>query len=40
MQEGCVSLMQMAKTSQAIARLHEEGVLVHLACSPTRPTAA
>ena len=27
MQEGCVSLMQMAKTSQAIARLHEEGVL-------------
>jgi acyl-CoA carboxylase subunit beta len=27
MQEGCVSLMQMAKTSQAVARLHEEGVL-------------
>jgi acetyl-CoA carboxylase carboxyl transferase subunit beta len=27
MQEGCVSLMQMAKTSQAIARLGEAGVL-------------
>jgi acyl-CoA carboxylase subunit beta len=27
MQEGCVSLMQMAKTSQAIGRLHEEGIL-------------
>jgi acetyl-CoA carboxylase carboxyl transferase alpha subunit/acetyl-CoA carboxylase carboxyl transferase beta subunit len=27
MQEGCVSLMQMAKTSQAVARLAEEGVL-------------
>ena len=27
MQEGCVSLMQLAKTSQAIGRLHEEGVL-------------
>jgi acetyl-CoA carboxylase carboxyl transferase subunit beta len=27
MQEGVVSLMQMAKTSQAVARLHEEGVL-------------
>jgi len=27
MQEGCVSLMQLAKTSQAVARLHEEGVL-------------
>jgi acyl-CoA carboxylase subunit beta len=27
MQEGCVSLMQMAKTSQAVARLGEEGVL-------------
>jgi acetyl-CoA carboxylase carboxyl transferase subunit beta len=26
MQEGCVSLMQMAKTSQAVARLAEEGV--------------
>jgi acetyl-CoA carboxylase carboxyl transferase subunit beta len=28
MQEGCVSLMQMAKTSQAFARLHEEGIFV------------
>src|SRR5262249_43451967 len=27
MQEGCVSLMQMAKTSQAVARLGEAGVL-------------
>ena len=36
MQEGCVSLMQMAKTSQAIARLHEEGVLyVSLLTDPT-----
>jgi len=26
MQEGCVSLMQMAKTSQAVARMNEEGV--------------
>jgi acetyl-CoA carboxylase carboxyl transferase alpha subunit/acetyl-CoA carboxylase carboxyl transferase beta subunit len=26
-QEGCVSLMQMAKTSQAIGRLKEEGIL-------------
>jgi acetyl-CoA carboxylase carboxyl transferase subunit beta len=26
MQEGCISLMQMAKTSQAVARLGEEGV--------------
>jgi acetyl-CoA carboxylase carboxyl transferase subunit beta len=36
MQEGCVSLMQMAKTSQAFARLHEEGVLV--VCLLTDPT--
>jgi acetyl-CoA carboxylase carboxyl transferase subunit beta len=36
MQEGCVSLMQMAKTSQAVARLHEEGVLV--ICLLTDPT--
>jgi acetyl-CoA carboxylase carboxyl transferase alpha subunit/acetyl-CoA carboxylase carboxyl transferase beta subunit len=36
MQEGCVSLMQMAKTSQAIARLHEEGILV--VCLLTDPT--
>jgi len=36
MQEGCISLMQMAKTSQAIARLHEEGVLcICLLCDPT-----
>ena len=27
MQEGCVSLMQMAKTSQAIGRMNEEGLL-------------
>jgi acetyl-CoA carboxylase carboxyl transferase beta subunit/acetyl-CoA carboxylase carboxyl transferase alpha subunit len=27
MQEGCVSLMQMAKTSAAVARLGEEGIL-------------
>jgi len=27
MQEGVIALMQMAKTSQAIARLHEAGVL-------------
>jgi acetyl-CoA carboxylase carboxyl transferase alpha subunit/acetyl-CoA carboxylase carboxyl transferase beta subunit len=27
MQEGCVSLMQMVKTSQAFARLREEGIL-------------
>jgi acetyl-CoA carboxylase carboxyl transferase subunit beta len=36
MQEGCVSLMQMAKTSQALARLHEEGILV--ICLLTDPT--
>jgi acetyl-CoA carboxylase carboxyl transferase subunit beta len=36
MQEGCVSLMQMAKTSQALARLHEAGVLV--VCLLTDPT--
>ena len=36
MQEGCVSLMQMAKTSQAIGRLHEEGILyVSLLTDPT-----
>jgi acetyl-CoA carboxylase carboxyl transferase subunit beta len=36
MQEGCVSLMQMAKTSQAVARLHEEGVLfISLLTDPT-----
>jgi acetyl-CoA carboxylase carboxyl transferase subunit beta len=36
MQEGCISLMQMAKTSQAVARLHEAGVLV--ICVLTDPT--
>ena len=36
MQEGCVSLMQMAKTSQACARLREEGVLS--VCLLTDPT--
>jgi acetyl-CoA carboxylase carboxyl transferase alpha subunit/acetyl-CoA carboxylase carboxyl transferase beta subunit len=36
MQEGCVSLMQLAKTSQAVARLHEEGVLfISLLTDPT-----
>ena len=36
MQEGCVSLMQMAKTSQALARLHEEGLLfISLLTDPT-----
>jgi acetyl-CoA carboxylase carboxyl transferase subunit beta len=36
MQEGCISLMQMAKTSQAIGRLYEEGVLyVSLLTDPT-----
>jgi acetyl-CoA carboxylase carboxyl transferase alpha subunit/acetyl-CoA carboxylase carboxyl transferase beta subunit len=36
MQEGCVSLMQMAKTSQAIGRLYEEGILyISLLTDPT-----
>ncbi len=36
MQEGIFSLMQMAKTSQAIARLKEEGVLyITVLCDPT-----
>ena len=36
MQEGCISLMQMAKTSQVIGRLHEEGILyVSLLTDPT-----
>jgi acetyl-CoA carboxylase carboxyl transferase subunit beta len=36
MQEGCVSLMQMAKTSQVIGRLNEEGILyVSLLTDPT-----
>src|SRR5205807_5063217 len=34
--EGCVSLMQLAKTSQAVARLHEEGILfISLLVDPT-----
>ena len=36
MQEGCVSLMQLAKTSQALAKLHEAGILV--ICLNTDPT--
>ena len=36
MQEGCISLMQMAKTSQAVARLAEEGVpFISLLTDPT-----
>jgi acetyl-CoA carboxylase carboxyl transferase subunit beta len=36
MQEGCVALMQMAKTSQAVALLAEEGVLfISLLTDPT-----
>jgi len=36
MQEGCVSLMQLAKTSQAVGRLHEEGLLfISLLADPT-----
>jgi acetyl-CoA carboxylase carboxyl transferase subunit beta len=36
MQEGCVSLMQMAKTGQAVGRLAEEGVLfISLLTDPT-----
>jgi acetyl-CoA carboxylase carboxyl transferase subunit beta len=36
MQEGCVSLMQLAKTSQAVGRLHEERLLfVSLLTDPT-----
>jgi acetyl-CoA carboxylase carboxyl transferase beta subunit/acetyl-CoA carboxylase carboxyl transferase alpha subunit len=36
MQEGCVSLMQMVKTSQAIGRLNEEGILyISLLADPT-----
>ena len=36
MQEGCVSLMQMARTAADIARLHEHGVLViNLNVDPT-----
>ena len=36
MQEGCVSLMQMVKTSQALGRLDEEGILyISLLTDPT-----
>lgn len=36
MQEGCVSLMQMAKTSQAVARLAEAGIpFISLLTDPT-----
>jgi acetyl-CoA carboxylase carboxyl transferase subunit beta len=36
MQEGCVSLMQLAKTAQAVGRLHEEGLLyISLLTDPT-----
>jgi acetyl-CoA carboxylase carboxyl transferase alpha subunit/acetyl-CoA carboxylase carboxyl transferase beta subunit len=36
MQEGCVSLMQMVKTSQAVGRLGEEGVLyISMLTDPT-----
>lgn len=36
MQEGCVSLMQMVKTSQAVGRMREEGVLyISLLTDPT-----
>jgi acyl-CoA carboxylase subunit beta len=36
MQEGCVSLMQLAKTSQAVGRLNEEGLLfISLLTDPT-----
>lgn len=36
MYEGCLSLMQMAKTSSAIARLHEEGLLfISVLTNPT-----
>ena len=36
MQEGCISLMQMVKTSQALARLDEEGILyISLLTDPT-----
>ena len=38
MQEGILRLMQMAKTSAALARLAEEGALIR--CSPIPPPAA
>lgn len=39
MQEGLLSLMQMAKTTAAITRLHKAG-LPFFRCSPTRRMAA
>jgi acyl-CoA carboxylase subunit beta len=36
MQEGCLALMQMARTSQAMARLNEQGLLT--VCVATDPT--
>ena len=36
MYEGCLSLMQMAKTSSALAKLHEEGLLfISILSNPT-----
>ena len=36
MYEGCLSLMQMAKTSSAVARLNEEGILfISVLTNPT-----
>lgn len=36
MQEGALSLMQMAKTSAALSRLHEAGILaISILCDPT-----
>lgn len=36
MYEGCLSLMQMAKTSSAIAKMHEEGILfISVLSNPT-----
>ncbi len=36
MQEGILSLMQMAKTSAALAKLHEAGILtLSILCDPT-----
>ncbi len=40
MQEGCVSLMQMAKTSAGVRAAARGGRARRSACSPTRPTAA
>ena len=40
MQEGILSLMQMAKTSAALERLAEERRALHLAPHRSRPPAA